>query len=169
MMELSANDYMYVNQHSLQVTNRDDPDALEFVHFYLRGQSFLYNQIRKMVGSVVQVFHGDLDAEHFMANSFTNNGVLVALAPGDGLMLERVCYDRYNEHNTAKKGDVMIQRVEQTKELEEYREQIVAHIAKRELESKAYISWLSWFDDNCADYYIKAPSVEIINEMRTRW
>jgi tRNA U38,U39,U40 pseudouridine synthase TruA len=50
-----------------------------------------------MVGSVVQVFHGELDPENFYKNSFSNNGVLVALAPGDGLMLERVAYDRYNE------------------------------------------------------------------------
>ena len=61
-----------------------------------------------MVGSVVQVFHGDLDADHFMNNSFTNNGVLVALAPGDGLMLEKVSYERYNEFNEKKKSEVMI-------------------------------------------------------------
>jgi tRNA U38,U39,U40 pseudouridine synthase TruA len=43
MLELSANDYMYVNQDTFQVTNQHDPRALEFVHFYLKGQSFLYN------------------------------------------------------------------------------------------------------------------------------
>ena len=55
--------------------------------------------------------HGQLDADHFMKNSFTNNGVNVVLAPGDGLMLEKVAYDKYNENNTQKKNDVMIQRV----------------------------------------------------------
>ena len=53
MIELSANDYMYVNQDTFKVTYASDPRALEFVHFYLKGQSFLYNQIRKMVGSVI--------------------------------------------------------------------------------------------------------------------
>lgn len=43
MMELSANDYLYVNQDTFEVTDGNDPRALEFVHFYLRGQSFLYN------------------------------------------------------------------------------------------------------------------------------
>jgi len=61
-----------------------------------------------MVGSVVQIFHGDLDAKHFMDNSFTNNGVLVALAPGDGLMLEKVSFERYNQNNDQKKNEVMI-------------------------------------------------------------
>lgn len=51
MIDLSANDYMYVNQDTLEVTNAEDPRALEFVHYFLKGQSFLYNQIRKMIGS----------------------------------------------------------------------------------------------------------------------
>ena len=119
-----------------------------------------------MVGSIIQVVHGNLDAELFMNNSFSHNGCLVALAPGDGLMLEKVAYDRYNEHNTEKKSDIMIQRVTQDEELQEYRKLLVCHIAKRELQTKAYTNWLSWFDDNCPDYYIKEPSIEKIKEIR---
>jgi tRNA U38,U39,U40 pseudouridine synthase TruA len=43
MLELTANDYMYVNHKTFEVTDAADPDALEFVHFFLKGQSFLYN------------------------------------------------------------------------------------------------------------------------------
>jgi hypothetical protein len=42
----------------------------------------------------------------------------------------------------------------------------VSHIAARELKNKAYISWLSWFDDNIQDYYIKPPSIEQIKLLR---
>lgn len=101
-----------------------------------------------------------MDAEHFFGNTFTHNGFNVALAPGDGLMLERVAYDRYNEFNAAKKSDIMVMRVNQTEEIESYRKSIVSHIAKRELESRAYLCWLSWFDDNCETYYITPPHVE---------
>ena len=86
-----------------------------------------------MVGSMIQVFHGSLDKQNFMANTFTENGVNIALAPGDGLMLEKVSYERYNEFNTAKKNDIMIQKVSQTEEIEVFRNHIVSHIAKREL------------------------------------
>ena len=110
MIDLTANEYMYINKETFKVSTAEDPKALEFVKFYLKGQSFLYNQIRKMVGCIVQVIHGQLDADHHMKNSFTNNGVLIALSPGDGLMLEKVGYDRYNEYNTQKKSDIMIQR-----------------------------------------------------------
>lgn len=149
MIELSANDFMYVNQDTFEVTDESDPRAIEFIHFYLKGQSFLYNQIRKMVGSMIQVFHGNLDKEHFLANTFTENGVNVALAPGDGLMLERVAYDKYNEVTLNKKNDVQIQLVAQTKEIEDFRKILVSHIASREIKTKAFTSWLSWFDDNC--------------------
>ena len=43
MIDLTANDYMYVNRDNFTVTDSEDPRALEFVHFYLKGQSFLYN------------------------------------------------------------------------------------------------------------------------------
>jgi len=54
-------------------------------------------------------------------------------------------------------------------ELEDYRKHLVAHIAKRELMQRAYISWLAWFDDNCEDFYIKSPPLETVEEMRNRW
>lgn len=37
MLELTANDYMYVNKNTNEMSNAEDPEALEFVHFYLRG------------------------------------------------------------------------------------------------------------------------------------
>lgn len=101
-----------------------------------------------------------------MQNTFKENGVNVALAPGDGLMLERVAYDKYNEHTPNKKADVQIQLVTQTKEIEEYRKVLVSHIASREIKERAFTSWLSWFDDNCEQYFIKSPTEESIKQMR---
>lgn len=43
MMILEASDFMYVNYETNEVTNKDDPKAIEFLHFFLKGQSFLYN------------------------------------------------------------------------------------------------------------------------------
>lgn len=44
-------------------------------------------------GRISRVFHGCLDKENFLSNTFTENGVNIALAPGDGLMLEKVSYE----------------------------------------------------------------------------
>jgi len=74
------------------VTDETDTRAIEFVHFYLQGQSFLFNQIRKMVGSMIQVYHGKLGVE-FIERTHLWNALSVPLAPGEGLLLERVAYD----------------------------------------------------------------------------
>jgi hypothetical protein len=43
MLELNAKDFMYVNRDTLAVSTKEDPNAIEFLHFFLKGQSFLYN------------------------------------------------------------------------------------------------------------------------------
>lgn len=51
----------------------------------------------------------------------------------------------------------MVQKVSQTVEIESYRKDLVAHVAERELKNRAFVSWLSWFDDNCEQYFVKSP------------
>jgi tRNA U38,U39,U40 pseudouridine synthase TruA len=53
MIEMDATELSYLNKNTLKVTDKNDVDAIEFVRFYLKGQSFLYNQIRKMVGCMI--------------------------------------------------------------------------------------------------------------------
>ena len=61
----------------------------EFVIVYLHGQSFLYNQIRKMVGAAFQILHLGL-GEAFLDNTFLRNKIEIWLAPSQGLLLDRV-------------------------------------------------------------------------------
>lgn len=96
MIELECSTFMYINRDTYEVTDDKDPNAIEFVHFYLKGQAFLYNQIRKMIGVIIQIFRGELE-DNFLSNTLKDNVMNVALAPGDGLLLEKVCYDKYNE------------------------------------------------------------------------
>lgn len=62
----------------------------EWLIFYLHGQSFLYHQIRKMIGSVAQSIHG-VKEDNFIEMSFGKEKVDLWLAPSEGLLLERVC------------------------------------------------------------------------------
>ena len=156
MLELKADTFMYINRDTFEVTSEDDPKAIEFVHFFLKGQAFLYNQIRKMIGLIIQMFRGNLE-DGFMQNTFTDNYVNVCLAPGDGLLLEQVCYDKYNQLNDHKKSEIMLKFVAQSNEVKTFREDIVRHIAKRELTDRAFSRWLCQFDNFCEDYYIKVP------------
>ena len=51
----------------------------------------------------------------------------------------------------------MLKFVAQSNEVKTFREDIVRHIAKRELTDRAFSRWLCQFDNFCEDYYIKVP------------
>jgi tRNA pseudouridine38-40 synthase len=61
----------------------------DYIIVYLHGQSFIYHQIRKMIGSVLQTLQLGL-TEDFIDNAFKNEPVNIWLAPGQGLLLNRV-------------------------------------------------------------------------------
>lgn len=152
MMKMTANEFMYVNRETFEVMEAsDDPNAIEFVRFYLKGQSFLFNQIRKMVGSMIQVFHGGLGPS-FIENSHKENSLAVALSPGDGLLLELVAYDNYNRLPSTE-NPIMIKTRAQKEEVDTYRKGLVSYIAEREIKDRAFTCWLCWFDDHKEEYY----------------
>ena len=105
-----------------------------------------------MVGCMVQVFHGKLGPS-FVDNTHRDNSLQVALSPGDGLLCERVAYDKYN-HLPSTQQPVMIRTVAQQTEVDDYRKVLVSYIAQREIQDKAFTRWLCYFDDNKEDYYV---------------
>ena len=63
--------------------------GIPFVKFIITGQSFIYHQIRKMIGSISQTIH--LGRENsYIENTFYRNKVKIWLAPSEGLMLREV-------------------------------------------------------------------------------
>ena len=79
----------------------------------------------------------------------------MVLSPGDGLLLEKVGYDKYNSIKQDKKSEIMIRLVTQNEEIKTFREGIIEHIARREIDHKAFTQYLSYFDDFCEDYYVR--------------
>lgn len=88
-----------------------------------------------------------------MSNTHRDNAMTVALAPGEGLLLEEVSYDKYN-HLPATKQPVMIKFVSQKKEIVEFKKDIIKFIVAREIKEKVFTKWLSWFDDNKEEHYV---------------
>ncbi|KAG5862948.1 hypothetical protein JTB14_033690 [Gonioctena quinquepunctata] len=70
-------------------------DGVEFAILKVQGQSFMMHQIRKMVGGLLAIVRG-LTTEELLNNSFKAEKVCIPRAPGLGLVLEYVHYDRYN-------------------------------------------------------------------------
>ncbi|OMJ75529.1 hypothetical protein SteCoe_25308 [Stentor coeruleus] len=85
----------YVIKFELE-TNPVVYENSEYIKFIITGQSFLYHQIRKMIGMTVSVFAGkmqDCDVE----KSFADDNFVVPLAPAEGLSLGRVHFTVYNK------------------------------------------------------------------------
>ncbi|XP_019869602.2 pseudouridylate synthase 1 homolog [Aethina tumida] len=70
-------------------------DGVEFVVLKVYGQSFMLHQIRKMVGLLLAVIKG-IGTEETLTQAFTKEKLIVPRAPGLGLVLDFVHYERYN-------------------------------------------------------------------------
>ena len=55
-----------------------------------------------MVGSIIYVLHGELDADSYYRKGLGDERIFVPLAPGDGLMLEKAAYGQYNKFPTTR-------------------------------------------------------------------
>ena len=70
-------------------------EEMEFAIVRIKGQSFMLHQIRKMVGLAIAVMRGNA-TQATIERAFREEKVDIPIAPGLGLMLEEVHYDRYN-------------------------------------------------------------------------
>ncbi|KAK7895934.1 hypothetical protein WMY93_021259 [Mugilogobius chulae] len=115
----------------------------EFAEITVRGQSFMMHQIRKMIGLVIAVVKG-YAAEDVMERSWGKEKVDVPKAPGLGLVLERVHFDRYNKKFG---GDGLHERLEWDKEEEAIQKFKEAHIyptiVETERQEGSMISWMA--------------------------
>ncbi|EZG79936.1 tRNA pseudouridine synthase [Gregarina niphandrodes] len=76
----------------------DGPGQCEFIVVRLKGESFLYNQIRKMMSLAMETMIGTAPSR---AHAYLTSEPLlpkkhIHLAPGEGLMLERAYYETLN-------------------------------------------------------------------------
>ncbi|RWS25507.1 tRNA pseudouridine synthase A-like protein [Leptotrombidium deliense] len=71
-------------------------DGLQLVVIRIKGQSFMLHQIRKMIGLAIGIMRGFAN-EDVIERSFGFERLDIPKAPGLGLMLDEVHYDKYNQ------------------------------------------------------------------------
>lgn len=118
---------------------------LEFAVIKVKGQSFMLHQIRKMIGMAIAVVRGHA-SESVIEQTWQNDRIDVPRAPGLGLMLDQIHYDKYNQrfgsdgiHDPLEwvEGEVA-DRVETFKE-----EMIFSDIIDVELKEKSMFEWMA--------------------------
>ena len=73
----------------------DKPLTHQYIKITLKGQSFIYHQIRKMMGVMIQKVQQD-QPEDFVEKCLSEEKVKVWLAPSEGLLLNRLYFEEYN-------------------------------------------------------------------------
>ncbi|XP_055641742.1 pseudouridylate synthase 1 homolog isoform X2 [Toxorhynchites rutilus septentrionalis] len=116
--------------------------TIEFATIKIKGQSFMLHQIRKMVGLTLAVVRGLTPAETIL-NAFGEERYGFPTAPGLGLVLSRIHYEKYNnrygedgchEALDFQKEDEVIQ--------EFFRKHIASTIVESELKTNSMLEWL---------------------------
>ncbi|KAM9438323.1 pseudouridylate synthase 1 homolog isoform 1-T2 [Salvelinus alpinus] len=115
----------------------------EFAEITVRGQSFMMHQIRKMIGLVIAVVKG-YSGDEVLKRSWGEEKVDVPKAPGLGLVLEKVHFDRYNKRFG---GDGLHECLEWTEEeqaiLAFKEEHIYPSIVETECQEGSMASWMA--------------------------
>lgn len=114
----------------------------EFAVITVRGQSFMLHQIRKMIGLVIAVIKG-YAAEEVVERSWGVQKVDVPKAPGLGLVLEKVHFERYNKRFG---GDGLHERLEwqqQEEAVQAFKEAFIyPTIMETERQEGSMLSWM---------------------------
>eukprot|EP00938_MAST-03A_sp_MAST-3A-sp1_P006822 g6822.t1 len=119
-----------------------------YVRLCVKGQSFLYNQIRKMVGTALYVVRGIIPM-CFMEMSFKAHiSTILPKAPAEGLLLRGCHYEYYNETHGKTRGKIDMFESETSQRVREFSENNVYPTMLSTLKS----TFLKWSKDT--DLYI---------------
>ncbi|XP_026332253.1 tRNA pseudouridine synthase A [Hyposmocoma kahamanoa] len=113
---------------------------MEFAVLLVKGQSFMLHQIRKMVGLTIAIVRGHTDMS-IMEKAFGKDKVIIPTAPGLGLVLDMVHYDRYD--NKFKDSHASLTWEAEEEAVQQFRhEHIFPNIIKGEIEGNSMGIWL---------------------------
>ncbi|KAJ8936291.1 hypothetical protein NQ318_001484 [Aromia moschata] len=117
-------------------------NGVEFAVLKVRGQSFMLHQIRKMVGCLLAVMRG-LATVDTINDSFKMEKLNIPRAPGLGLILEYVHYDRYNNRYGEDGMHEKLTWEEVDDQVDEFKEKyIYPNIINTEVNEEQMVNWL---------------------------
>ena len=120
-----------------------EKNGLEWSVITVKGQSFMIHQIRKMIGLAVAIARGYTSLET-MEQAWGVCRIDVPRAPGLGLMLDTVHFDKYNERFANDGMHEGLDWAGQTEEVERFKEEyIFSDIMETEIAEKSMMSWLA--------------------------
>jgi len=116
--------------------------GVEWSVIRVKGQSFMLHQIRKMIGLMIAIVRGDTGVKT-LEESWDKLRIDVPMAPGLGLLLDMIHYDRYNKRYWEEGQHDNLEWKEQDVEVEKFKEKFIfSDIIKTEVEEKSMLKWI---------------------------
>jgi len=116
--------------------------GMEWSIVKVKGQSFMLHQIRKMVGLGVAIVRGHTGMQT-LEEAWGMERIDIPRAPGLGLMLDQIHYDRYNKRFA---GDGVHEGLDwegQREEVERFKEDFIfSDIMDTEVKEKSMLAWM---------------------------
>ncbi|XP_005987239.1 tRNA pseudouridine synthase A [Latimeria chalumnae] len=117
-------------------------DHVEFAIIKIKGQSFMMHQIRKMIGLVIAIVKG-YALESIVERSWGEEKVDVPKAPGLGLVLDKVHFEKYNKRFGNDGFHEPLDWAKEEEKISTFKEEyIYPTVIKTEIEEKSMASWL---------------------------
>lgn len=125
---------------SLDSHSSEEIGKNKYAEISIHGQSFMYHQIRKMIGTAIFSYRKNW-GDTYIQNSMNKNKCMTFLAPSEGLYLDRILFDSYN-----KKKDIPApiepSAAVQT-EIEKFKSTLIyPKIAEVEIKDKTFTQWI---------------------------
>ncbi|XP_053313390.1 pseudouridylate synthase 1 homolog [Spea bombifrons] len=117
--------------------------GLELAVIKVKGQSFMMHQIRKMIGLVIAVVKGYAPVS-IIERSWGEEKVDIPKAPGLGLVLEKVHFEKYNRRFGNDGLHESLDWVEEDDKIESFKkEHIYPTIIQTEIQEKSMSTWMA--------------------------
>lgn len=117
-------------------------EGREWCLIRVRGQSFMLHQIRKMIGLMIAIVRGEAGME-ILDQAWGNHRVDIPLAPGLGLLLDKIHYNRYNQRYSLEGQHDDLEWDREDDAVEEFKENfILSNIIKTEVEEEVMLKWI---------------------------
>lgn len=144
--------------HAIECSEPFIESDIEFSRITIKGSSFMLHQIRKMVGFSLAVIRGVV-VDDLLKRSLTKEVFHTPTAPGLGLMLERLHFDKYAE---AFKQHDPLTFGEFDGQVERFRHaQIYPVMVETEIKEESMRNWLEYLMTHSFD-----PSSKVREEAR---
>lgn len=115
-------------------------NEIEYSRICVSGQSFIFNQIRKMLGLTILIMRGLVPQDIQPRALDSSRMVIVPLTPGFGLMLDSLDYSTYNKRYGTIHGSIEQNAFDGS--VQEFKKIIHNEIAKLESDSQIIAKWL---------------------------